>query len=79
MNDRKLLKTGIVGTVVMAVCCFTPALVILLGVAGLSAWLAWADYVLWPALIFFAGLTLYAYVRWSRARAADRAAQTFGE
>ncbi len=78
MNDRKLLKTGIVGTVVMAVCCFTPALVILLGVAGLSAWLAWADYVLWPAMIFFAGLTVYAYVRWSRARASGGAAQTSG-
>lgn len=77
MNDWKLLKTGIVGTVVAAVCCFTPALVILLGVAGLSAWLAWVDYILWPALIFFAGLTLFAYIRWSRARASVAASQTF--
>jgi len=28
MNNRKLLATGLVGTVVTAVCCFTPVLVI---------------------------------------------------
>ena len=68
MNDRKLLRTGIVGTLVAAVCCFTPALVILLGVAGLSAWLAWADYVLFPALALFIGITIYALVSRRRAR-----------
>jgi len=31
--------TGIVGTVIAALCCFTPALVVLLGAVGLSAWL----------------------------------------
>ena len=66
MNDRKLLRTGIVGTAVAAVCCFTPALVILLGVAGLSAWLAWADYVLFPSLALFIGITIYALVRRAR-------------
>lgn len=76
MNDRKLLRTGIIGTVVTAVCCFTPALVILLGVAGLSAWLGWLDYVLFPALALFIGITIYAYVRWSRARTSGGAAQT---
>jgi mercuric ion transport protein len=30
----------------MAICCFTPALVILLGAVGLSPWLGWVDYVL---------------------------------
>ncbi len=66
MNDRKLLKTGIVGTAVAAVCCFTPALVIVLGVAGLSAWLAWADYVLFPSLALFIGITIYALMRRAR-------------
>lgn len=63
MNDRKLLGTGIVGTVIAALCCFTPLLVVLLGAVGLSAMLGWLDYVLLPALAFFIGLTIYAVYR----------------
>ena len=62
-NDKKL-KTGLIGTVVAALCCFTPALVILFGVAGLSAWLGWIDYVLFPAL--FASMGLVAHALYSR-------------
>ena len=63
MNNRKLLGIGIVGTVIAAICCFTPVLGILLGVVGLSAWLGWLDYVLFPALAVFIGITIYALVR----------------
>ena len=63
MEDRKLLRTGGAGTVVAAICCFTPALVLLFGVMGLSAWVGWLDYVLWPALVIFAGITVYALIR----------------
>ncbi len=63
MNDKKLLGIGIGGTVVAALCCFTPILVVLLGVVGLSAALGWLDYVLFPALAFFIGLTIYAVYR----------------
>ena len=58
--SRRLLMTGIVGTIVAAICCFTPVLVVLLGGVGLSAWLGWLDYVLLPALALFLALTLYA-------------------
>ena len=67
-SERRLLTTGIAGTIVAAVCCFTPALVILLGVIGLSAWLAWLDFVLFPALAIFIVVTIYAGVRILRAR-----------
>ena len=63
MNDRRLLRIGIVGTVIAALCCFTPILVVLLGVVGLSAALGWLDYVLFPALAFFIGLTAFAVYR----------------
>ncbi len=63
MNDRRLLRTGIIGTIVAALCCFTPILVVLFGVVGLSAAVGYLDYVLFPALAFFAGLTLYALWR----------------
>ncbi len=71
MNDRKLLRTGIIGTVIAAICCFTPVLVILLGAVGLSAWLGWLDYVLFPALAIFLGLTGYAFYRLKRKPAAQ--------
>ncbi|RMD63751.1 MAG: mercury resistance system transport protein MerF [Alphaproteobacteria bacterium] len=58
-----MLRTGIIGTAVAAVCCFTPLLVVLFGAVGLSAWLGWADYVLFPALVFFILLTVYALYR----------------
>ncbi len=63
MNDRTLLRTGIIGTIVAAICCFTPVLVILFGAVGLSTAVGYLDYVLFPALAMFAGLTLYALWR----------------
>ena len=62
MRD-KLLLTGIIGTVVAALCCFTPLLVVLLGAVGLSAMLGWLDVVLLPVLAIFVGLTIYALAR----------------
>jgi len=59
VQDRRLIGVGAVGTIVAALCCGTPLLVLALGALGLSAWLAWADYVLMPALLFFLGLLAY--------------------
>jgi mercuric ion transport protein len=64
MADRSLLRVGIIGTVVAALCCFTPVLVVLLGALGLAAAIAWLDYVLFPALVVFVGLTAFAL--WKR-------------
>jgi mercuric ion transport protein len=63
MKNHKLLTTGIVGTIIAALCCFTPLLVVLLGAVGLSAWLGWLDYVLLPALGIFIAITIYAMVQ----------------
>ena len=63
MNDKKLLRFGAIGTVVVALCCFTPVLVILFGVVGLSAAVGYLDYVLLPALAMFVALTAYALWR----------------
>jgi mercuric ion transport protein len=59
-NQSRLLKVGLIGTVIAALCCFTPVLVILFGAVGLSAMLGWLDYVLLPALAVFIGITVYA-------------------
>ena len=70
MNSRKLLGVGIIGTVVAAICCFTPVLVILFGVIGLSALVGWLDYVLFPALAIFIGITVYALIRRGKEKSA---------
>jgi mercuric ion transport protein len=63
MDNRTLLKTGVAGSVVAALCCATPILVILFGVLGLSAWAGWLDYILIPAFVVFIGITIYALHR----------------
>ncbi len=64
-KDRNLLRTGSIGTAIAAVCCFTPALVILVGFAGLSAIVGWLDYGLFPML--FASMGLIAFALYLRA------------
>ena len=66
MNDKRLLKTGIIGSIILALCCFTPILVVLFGVVGLSAAIGWLDLVLLPALAVFLAITGYAL--WKRGR-----------
>jgi mercuric ion transport protein len=66
MDDKSLLKTGAIGSAVVALCCFTPALVILLSAVGLSAITGWLDVVLLPALAIFLSMTGYAL--WKRRR-----------
>lgn len=66
MDNRTLLKTGIAGSIIAALCCATPILVLLLGALGLSAWAGWLDYLLMPALAVFVGVAIYA---WRRRRA----------
>ncbi|GAB4386495.1 mercury resistance system transport protein MerF [Albidovulum sp.] len=58
-----LLRLGIIGTAIAALCCFTPILVVLLGAVGLAAVVGWLDVVLFPALGFFVALTFYALWR----------------
>jgi mercuric ion transport protein len=62
-GDRAILRVGIGGSIVAALCCFTPILAVALGAIGLSAWLGWADYVLFPALALFLGLAGYGFYR----------------
>ena len=60
MADNRLLKRGLIGSAVMALCCFTPILVILLTTVGLSAIIGYLDIVLLPALGIFILITFYA-------------------
>ena len=64
MSNSRLLGIGIIGTLIAALCCFTPVMVILLGAIGLSAAIGYLDLVLLPALAAFVLLTIYAL--WKR-------------
>jgi len=66
-KDKKLLRTGAIGAAIAMICCFTPALVVLVGFAGLSAIVGWLDYGLFPILFASMGLVAYAlYLRSGR-------------
>lgn len=62
-NPKTLLRVSVIGTVLVALCCFTPVLVILFATVGLAGLTGYLDYVLLPALAFFIGLTFYAVWR----------------
>jgi mercuric ion transport protein len=70
MNDRTLVKTGVIGAVIAAVCCATPVLLIALGAVGLSTLTGYLDYVLLPALALCIGLIGYGLYRQRRTGAA---------
>jgi len=61
-KPNSLLKAGIIGTVVAALCCFTPVLVILIGAIGLSSLVGYLDFVLFPLLGVFICITVYALI-----------------
>ena len=58
-KSQAYIKAGGIGALIAAICCFTPLLVILLGVVGLGAVIGYLDYLLLPVLL--AGLGLLAY------------------
>ena len=62
---NKLLGIGIGGTVLAALCCFTPILPIALSAVGLTGLLGvlYNDAVLFPALAVFILITGYALWR----------------
>ncbi len=66
---RKRFIAALVGTGLVALCCFTPLLVIGLGLAGLSFVTPYLDFLLLPSLVILILVTIRAYRQW---RAAER-------
>ncbi len=60
---NRLMKTGMIGAILAAICCFTPVLVVFLGLVGLSTVVGYLDYVLIPALGVFVILAVYAVIK----------------
>lgn len=61
---RNRFIAALVGTGVVALCCFTPVLVILLAAVGLAAFTPYLDWVLLPALLILIVITIRSYRKW---------------
>jgi len=66
MTPKQTFLASLIGTVVVALCCFTPVLVIVLTALGLAAWVGYLDFVLLPLLAILIALTILAYRRHRR-------------
>ncbi len=64
--SKKGIYAAIAGSILVALCCFTPILVITLGAVGLGAFTPYLDYVLLPALLMLIVLAFVSYGRWKR-------------
>jgi mercuric ion transport protein len=65
MYNGRLLKTGVIGSLIAALCCATPVLTVLLGAIGLGWLVGSVDDVVLPVLVICLGLVGYAL--WRRA------------
>jgi len=80
MNDTeqqqsaKMLKTGIAGSLIAAICCFTPLLVLAFAGAGLSGLVGGIDYVVFPVMFASLGVVAQAlYIRAGRPGSSPKA------
>ncbi|MDF1552864.1 MAG: mercury resistance system transport protein MerF [Deferrisomatales bacterium] len=65
-THRKTFWAAILGAGAVALCCFTPVLVLLLAAVGASALTPYLDYVLFPALAILIVLAVVSHTRWKR-------------
>jgi mercuric ion transport protein len=64
--SKKTFYAAVTGTILVALCCFTPILVIALAAVGMSAFTPYLDYVLLPAMVLMITLTFVSYIRWKK-------------
>jgi mercuric ion transport protein len=63
MRKNRSLWIGVIGTLVAAVCCFTPVLAVLLGALGLSALIGYVDLLVLPLLGVFVLVLIFGIVQ----------------
>lgn len=67
---RRSCIAAAIGTAMVALCCFTPLLVGVLGMVGLSVLTPYLDYVLLPALVVLLAVSVISYRKWKQAAVA---------
>jgi mercuric ion transport protein len=63
---RNKFIASVTGTIVVAVCCFTPLIVLIFGAIGLSAVIPYLDFVLLPALAVLTIVTIISFIKWRK-------------
>lgn len=63
---RNRFIAALAGTGLVALCCFTPVLVLLLAGLGLSVLTPYLDFVLLPALIILTFTAVRSYQKWKK-------------
>ena len=61
-QHRNSFIASLIGTV--AVCCFTPLLVIIFGAIGLGTAIPYLDFILLPALAILIIVTTVSFIKW---------------
>jgi len=65
-KHKKTFIASLIGTTLVAVCCFTPILVIAAGAIGLSVIVPYLDFILLPALGILLIITIISFIKWRR-------------
>jgi mercuric ion transport protein len=74
-QNSKLIGMGAAGAALSMLCCATPALAVLLGALGLTAFVAKLDYVVIPVFMASIALVIFALVRRRRSCATKTRSQ----
>lgn len=61
--NNKLLKTGFIGRVITAICCFTPILVWMFTALGITSFLGYLDILLLPLLGLFVAMLVFGLIK----------------
>jgi mercuric ion transport protein len=64
---NKTFIASLTGTIIVAICCFTPLLVVILGAIGLSIIVPYLDIILLPTLFLLLTISVTSYVKWKKA------------
>ena len=67
----RCFKTGLWGSVIAAICCFSPILTFALALVGLPALTRYLDYILLPFFGFFMLLAFYGWAKIRRRKTSD--------
>ena len=65
-QQRNTFIASLIGTVAVAVCCFTPLLVIIFGAIGLGTVIPYLDFILLPALAVLIIVTAISFIKWRK-------------
>ena len=70
LTPRRRFLTAVTGTIAVAICCFTPILLIALTAIGFGALTRYLDYVMIPAVVVLMFVMWRAYLEYARSQSA---------